>query len=247
MNFKAIIIQFTSILKNKGLIDTLTYLGQGLSDKYIKKYLRGSYSQKGEDLVIEKIFGKKKSGFYIDVGAHNASVFNNTKRLYDMGWRGINIEPNPLLLKKITSLRKGDINLNIGVGKTPGSAVFYELDPDSLSTFSKKEKDMKIKLGYRLKKKHKIKVFRLENIINKYVKTKVDFISIDTEGLDLEVLQSNNWIKYKPFVICVETGDFNSIILGEKSKKKKTIDSYLEKHGYEDVYSNGLNSIYKKM
>jgi len=245
MNLKALFKQFKSIYKNNGIIYLISYFGRAINDGYIKKYIQGSYSQKGEDLIIEKYIGSKKRGYYVDVGAHNPHKYNNTKRFYEKGWKGINIEPNPLLYKKFVEQRKRDINLNIGIGEKSGVADFYELQPDSLSTFSKKEMASKVELGYVLQKKYKIKVVSLKNILNKISNQKIDFISVDTEGLDLEVLKSNDWIRYRPTLVCVETADFTQEISGKNNNKKKQINNLMQANNYKELYSNGLNTIYK--
>lgn len=244
MNLRVVTRQFYSIYKAKGLFFLVKYIFRALHDAYVKKYIFGSFSQKGEDLVIEKILGDKKKGFYIDVGAHNPTVYNNTKRFYEKGWSGINIEPNPILFKRFKKERKRDVNLNIGIGKKSTVLSFYEINPDSLSTFSKSEKNAKINLGYTLSHEYKIHVSTLKNVISKYVRNNIDFLSVDTEGWDLEVLQSNDWVRYRPRVVCVETGDFGSMMEGKKSNKKSKIDMFMAKNKYHEVYSNGLNSIY---
>lgn len=245
MNIGALIKQFISIYKKRGFIFFFVFIIQAFNDAYIKKYVWGSFSQKGEDLIIERIIGNKKKGFYIDIGAHNPNVFSNTKRFYVKGWSGINIEPNPILIKEFAAQRKRDINLNIGIRNTFGKATFYEFEVDGLSTFSKDEKEKNLKLGYRLKQELEINVFRLSTVIEKYCKTKIDFISIDTEGLDFEVLQSNDWEKFRPTVVCVETGNFFSMIVGKKkNSKKEAIHSLMSKNMYKAYYDNGLNTIY---
>lgn len=245
INLKALVRQFLNIYKAVGLINLLIYLIKAINDTYIKKYVWGSFSQKGEDLILEQIFGKKKSGFYIDVGAHNPNVFNNTKRFYQKGWQGINIEPNPRLIKEFLKQRHRDINLHMGIGKTSSSATFFEFDADSLSTFSKIEADKNVQLGYKIKQILKIPIWTLAEVIQKYGTRDIDFISIDTEGLDLEVLESNNWKKFRPKVVCVETGNFFSIITGkEKNSKKEAIDAIMNKNMYKAYYDNGLNTIY---
>lgn len=246
MNIRALRKQIVAIYKTRGGLFLLVLTINAFNNGVVKRYFRGSYSQKGEDLVIEKIIGKKKKGFYVDVGAHNPELFNNTKRFYDKGWRGINIEPNPLLIKALFVKRKRDINLNIGIKKQKGVGSFYEFEADSLSTFSKKEKDSKIKLGYKLKQEHKIKVLPLMDVLKKHGKLPIDFISVDTEGLDLEVLQSNDWKKYRPTLVCVETGVFKDMLAGKKkSGKKNLIDIEMSKQGYQVVFTNGLNTIYQ--
>lgn len=246
MNLKVLLKQFISIYKEQGALSLLRYIAIACDDKIIKRFIKGSFSQKGEDLIIDKILGFKRHGVYVDVGAHNPNMFNNTKRFYLKGWHGINIEPNPTLIKNFRSLRKRDINLNIGIKNTSEIAKFYDFETDLLSTFSKHEKENNIQLGYKLRREVDIPVKTLKSVLALYCKTKIDFISIDTEGLDYEVLKSNNWEKFRPTLVCVETGDFNSMINGQKiSGKKKLIDSLMKKNGYRQVYTNGLNSIYQ--
>lgn len=245
LNIKAVGRQFLNIYKENGFINLLIYLAKAINDTYIKKYVLGSFSQKGEDLIIERIIGDIKKGFYIDIGAHNPNVFNNTKRFYLKGWNGINIEPNPRLIKEFFKQRHRDINLRIGIGKTSGNATFFEFIADGLSTFSRTEAEKNIKLGYPLRQTLKIPVYPLVDIIEKYGKSEIDFISVDTEGLDFEVLQSNDWKKFRPKAVCVETGDFSAMITGKKRfNKKHLIDSFLIKNGYTEYYDNGLNTIY---
>lgn len=245
MNLGAIIKQFINIYKTYGFVKLFIFIAQALNDRYFKKYIGGSFSQKGEDLVIEKFIGDKKKGFYVDIGAHNPNIFNNTKRFYMKGWHGINIEPNPRLIKEFFKQRPRDINLNIGIKNKSGIVTFFEFAPDSLSTFSKKETKENLKLGYRLNQKLQIPVLKLSEVLGKYLVPKIDFISIDTEGLDLEVLESNDWKKFRPTIVCVETGDFPSMITRERKINKKTlIDKYMIKNGYKEYFDNGLNAIY---
>ena len=73
------------------------------------------YSQEGEDILIERMIGKKKKGFYIDIGAHHPYRFSNTYYFYKQGWSGINIEPNVEHFRYFLKHRKRDINLNKGL------------------------------------------------------------------------------------------------------------------------------------
>lgn len=90
LNVKALGKQFLNIYKATGFMNLLIYLLKAVNDTYIKKYIWGSFSQKGEDLVIEQIFVNRKTGFYIDIGAYNPNIISNTKRFYLKGWQGIN-------------------------------------------------------------------------------------------------------------------------------------------------------------
>lgn len=239
-------MQLKKMYQKQGLKSLILYLLKVFNFRVINRYLRGSYSQKGEDLMINKYFNFKKRGFYIDIGASHPKKLSNTKFFYTKGWHGINIEPNPDRIKLFLQERKRDNNLNIGIGSKIKKCVFYEFEVAAFSTFSKKEATMLLRVGYKLKRKMKIQIYRLEDIMKKYVSSDIDFMSVDTEGMDMDVLKSNNWEKYRPKLLCIETIDFiNLLKTGEGvSLRKKGIDSYLLSKGYKEYFSNGLNTLY---
>ena len=202
--------------------------------------LRGSYSQKQEDLIIDKLTGNKKIGFYIDIGASDPNRFNNTKRFYERGWSGINVEPNVVLIDKINEARKRDINLNIGIGNSNNKTVFYVFYPDTLSTFSRDEADEYLRQGFKVEKETEVELRSLKDVLDQYAKGKeVDFLTIDTEGNDLTALQSNDWNIHRPTLLCVEMNTHGGSRSGSEPLQK-----YLESIKYEKVHDNGLNAIY---
>ena len=227
----------------------LSFVIAELSNRIIHQVFQNSYSQCKEDIIIDKLLGNKKAGFYIDVGAYDPHRFNNTKRFYKRGWRGINIEPNPINHKRFLINRKGDINLNVAIGQKNMRAMFYSFIPDTSSTTSKNEAEKNKKLGYKLINSKSIKINRLDTVIQKYAGDKhIDFISIDVEGHNLEVLKSNNWNKFRPTVICIETAEDLGVNKAKESEKRgvgRKIDKYLISKGYVKKYTNKINSIYK--
>lgn len=243
---KLILKQIYHIYRRQGSTVLFRYLINSFN-AILSRHFRGSFSQKGEDLIIDKFFGHKKRGFYIDVGACHPQRFNNAKFFYDLGWHGINVEPNPTRIKLFFQKRKRDVNLNIGIGITKKKSVFYEIEATGLSTFSKKEAESLLKIGYKLKRKIMIQMLQLEDVMEKYVKSDIDFMTVDAEALDLEVLKSNNWEKYRPKLLCIETIDFIDLLTStkENSSRKETIDRFLLDKGYEEYYSNGLNTLYR--
>lgn len=248
MIYKLLLKQMYHIYRRQGAI-ALSSLVLKTLIHILNRYLGRSNSQKGEDLMIDKYFKHKKRGFYIDVGACHPQRLNNTKLFYDRGWRGINIEPNPENIKLFYRDRKRDINLNIGIGIKRKRAVFYELEHAGVSTFSKEEADSLLELGHKLRRKIKVPMYRLEDIMKKYAKSDIDFMSVDTEAMDLVVLKSNNWEKYRPKLLCVETIDFINLLTDDKkdSKRKQIISNYLLSKDYEEYFSNGLNTLYTDM
>lgn len=243
-----ILQQIKRKLRKKGVLKVLGYIILSFIDPLIRKVWKEpflkTYSQKGEDIIIDKLLNNKKSGFYIDIGANDPDHLNNTKRFYNKGWHGINIEPNPILYYKLNKKRGRDINLNIGISDNNKTIPFYILEQDTLSTFSKRQvEDMK-KEGIAVKKILMIKTHTLKYVLNKHVKTsKIDFMSIDTEGYDLIVLNTNDWEKFKPKILCIEATQFR-----EKNKETK-INNFLKVLGYKKYintihFGESLNSIF---
>ncbi|MFC1700264.1 FkbM family methyltransferase, partial [Patescibacteria group bacterium] len=139
---------------------------------------------------------------------------------------------------------KRDTNLNIGVSSKSGNMVFYKFFPDTLSTFSSDLANNYIKQGFVLEEKRKVRVIPLSKVLQKYCFGKsIDFISVDTEGSDLEVLQSNDWEKFSPTLVCVELTNHTSEELVDQ-KDRKCYD-FLENKGYREVFRNKLNSVFE--
>ena len=96
-----------------------------------------SYAQNGEDILLERLFGRQADGFYVDVGANDPTDFSLTRHFYDCGWHGVNVEPVPALFARLCAERPRDRNLNVGVAARAGERPFYEIVGQSvLSTFS---------------------------------------------------------------------------------------------------------------
>lgn len=174
-------------------------------------YGRRFYSQAGEDMLLSLYYeGKKHKGFYVDVGAHHPYRFSNTAYFYKRGWRGINIEPTPSLFKAFPRRRRRDINLNVGIGNGE-KLTFYVFNEGALNTFDPalaKERDGKIHLGrqYKIIDRIEVQTRTLADILDKHLPadTPIDLLTIDVEGMDFDVLKSNDWTSYLPQFILVE-------------------------------------------
>ncbi len=173
-------------------------------DVYAAKY----YSQEGEDIVLQRLFAGKARGFYVDVGAHHPRRFSNTYLFYRRGWRGINIEPNPEIVEVFRRERKRDINLQVGIAGRESVLTYYLFNDPALNTFdgalaAQREEAT----AYRVVETRKIPVQRLDAILKKHLPQggEIDFLSIDVEGLDMEVLQSNDWEAFRPTCVLVES------------------------------------------
>lgn len=179
-----------------------------LDDHVLNRYFFKSYSQEGEDMILRRIFEMKKTGFYVDVGAYHPKLFSNTYLFYKEGWRGINIEPNPAGIRLFEEQRKLDINLAVGVSDVPSERIYYMFNEPALNTFEESIANMPSRTEgqYHLIGETTVNVRRLDNILEEYLpkKKNIDFISIDVEGHELNVIRSNDWGKYRPHCLLVE-------------------------------------------
>jgi FkbM family methyltransferase len=215
---------------------SLRYMYPNTKPKY-------SYSQTGEDLILDFFLKGKKTGFYLDVGAYHPVNLSNTYRFYKRGWSGINIEPNHNKFDLFRKQRTRDINLNVGIGPSETSATFFIFDADTLSTFSKEAMENYKKIGHNVTETNEIELMPLKNIIEKYAQNKkIDFLSVDTEGYDLEVLKTNDWNLYRPSFIILETVEYSKRILGKKLNA--TYDLFMNNIGYNKIADTYINTIY---
>jgi hypothetical protein len=195
-----------SDLYNK-VINRLARLG-GMKVSKDWEFINISYSQEGEDLVLDRLFESKPNGFYIDVGAHHPKRFSNTYKFYCKGWSGINIDAMPGSMDIFKVIRPRDINLEIPVSKEVEDLTYFIFNEPALNTFNEQEADLKSKIeAYHIIEKKILQTRPLSMILDEYLVNAnrlIDFMSIDVEGLDMQVLQSNNWSKYRPTYVLAE-------------------------------------------
>lgn len=208
-------------------------------------YKTNSYSQEGEDLIIDRFFENQSTGFFIDIGAHHPRRFSNTYLLYQKGWQGINIDPMPGVMKLFNKERPKDINLEIGISREKNILKYYIFNEKALNTFSESEAIIKSKINptkYFIVNTININTYPLEKILDKYIDSskKIDLMSIDVEGLDLDVLKSNDWNKHRPKIILIEELRTNIKALFKDSE----INSFLEMQNYSLHFRTYNTSFY---
>ena len=200
-----------------------------------------SFSQEGEDKFLLEYFKDRINGFYIDVGAFHPYRINNTYLLYKKGFRGINIDISATSIDFFDIARPDDINLNVGASDKFEKKIFFSKKNLSFhNTLSKSlaESDMQREP---FKKKYSISCKRLDEIIEetKFSNKIIDFLNIDAEGYDYQVLLGLDLKRYNPEVICIEI----SPLVNKKNEhyKDTRIYEHLLKHGYKLSWK-GFNS-----
>lgn len=195
------------------------------------------FSQNREDLILEAFFPNVKKGFYVDIGGFDPDIDSVTKFFYKRGWHGINIEPQPERWQKFELRRPRDINLNLGISDKNGTMTLDIYESGGLSTFSKE-----LQKGYEEQQSsdtHKVQELKvpvktLKSALKDIELPKtIHFMKVDVEGLEYQVLASNDWKRCRPEVICIEA---NHIVNDWRY--------ILRDNGYEKVFFDGLNDYY---
>jgi FkbM family methyltransferase len=182
---------------------------RGLVER-IDPFLVMSFAQEGEDLIVRRKLAGPERGFYVDVGAHHPTRFSNTMAFYRRGWRGINIDPNPGAIRLFERDRPRDINVCVGVANAGGSLTFHMVDEPAVSTFDAElANDLLRDSTYRLLERREVQVRKLAEILEETlpVNQTIDLMSIDVEGFDLSVMQSNDWGRFRARCLLVEARD----------------------------------------
>lgn len=194
-----------------------------------------SYSQFNEDLLLDLLLGLKDSGFYVDVGANDPAFNSNTKRFYERGWSGINVEPGLEAYERLAQARPKDVNLHLGIGSKSGELTFYHIPADStLSSFdAEAAQRMATYFGHSVTSV-KVEVKPLSDVLALHAAGRsIDFLSVDAEGVDLDVLQSNDWNVHRPTIVMVEMNN-----------QSKEIVEFLNQNQYLLVFNNEYNGVF---
>lgn len=206
------------------------------------------YSQDGENAVLSAFYAEEPSykGFYIDLGALHPFRFSNTQYFYEKGWRGINIDATPGSMNLFNEFRSEDINLEVGISSSSKSLTFYCFEEPALNSFNKELSELRISKGLKLIDKKKVKTSPINKILEKYLpkNKKIDFINMDLEGLEIEVLKSIDWKRYSPDYFLIE-----ELSLANKdfaNSNKSEIHKILLKNRYEMVAKTRRTLVFKR-
>ena len=191
-----------------------------------------SFSQEGEDICLLELLHGKSPGFFVDVGAHHPQRFSNTYTLYLRGWRGLNIDPLPGSAEQFRRVRPGDISIEVGVAMERARLTYHQFDEPALNTFSPKlAAQRESEVGVRSCGTREIDTVPLVELLNTYLpkEKRFDVLNVDVEGLDLEVLQSNDWRIYRPRFVLVE--DLGSVL--RRNPRDSSVVSFMNQRDYE--------------
>lgn len=163
-----------------------------------------SFAQTGEDILIDRVF-PGRTGFYMDVGACHPVGDSVTKYFSLQGWRGINIEPDDSLFSELQRDRPRDINLSCAVGRTRGRVLFHQLPGSGLSTSSPTFLADFSPAARASTRSREVEMRTLADICAEFVTGDIDFLKIDAEGTEGEILAGADWHRFRPRLLVIES------------------------------------------
>lgn len=211
-----------------------------LRKMYLTRRSFTHYGQFGEDISIERHFATDYRGFFVDVGCFHPIKYNNTYRLYRRGWRGVNIDLDPVKVEGFDMVRPHDVNIARGVSDRPGEAAVWSSGFYSLTSTLDEEFARSWPGDFRT---HTIRTETLSSILDgtKFRDRPIDLLTVDAEGHDLAVLRSLDFQRYRPGLIAVELHQATlAAVQGDPLFK------FLLGKGYDIVNWTGLTILFKR-
>ena len=196
--------------------------------EFIYKRYTISFSKSGDDIQLMKLIKNSSPGLYVDIGSWHPVKASNSYFFHLRGWKGICIDPNPEMIDLYAKLRPTDIFLNCAVGDSVQNLNYYMLT-DNYSSMNTLDYNFIVshKLENEVKEVKNIPVYNLKTLLEQHVNSndRLDFFDIDVEGYDLEVLKTNDWDKFRPKIIIIETDiaiqdDINSPVTQYLARQK---------------------------
>jgi hypothetical protein len=193
--------------------------------------------------MIARYYLKQKKGFYVDIGAYHPKKISNTYHFYKQGWKGINIDGSKKSIELFNKMRPNDINLHCCVGNSSSEnnshVEFFLFERGELNTFKKETLPDILKYHNQIPVSiDKIPFKSMKSILSEYLpkECNIDLLSIDAEGADEEILLSNDWNKFRPKLIIVESHNtiyefINSSMHSFLNKNDYTLGGYT-RHSY---------------
>ena len=199
-----------------------------------------SYTQNREDVLLSRALRLVEQGFYIDVGANDPVMDSVTKTFYDRGWRGINIEPLPVVLKRLEEERPRDTNLRVLVGDREATVDFFEIpEDDRLSTMDQQiAQGHAERLGYSVRRSH-LPLTTLSRICEEHQVKEIHFLKIDVEGHEAEVLRAFDLHRWRPWILLVE-----STLPYSQIDSSHNWEHLVTTAGYSCVFFDGLSKFF---
>jgi methyltransferase FkbM-like protein len=208
------------------------------------RFVKGerSYSQEGEDRILDRLFGPVAKGFYVDVGAHHPIRFSNTFLFYRRGWRGVNIDAMPGSMRLFEKYRSRDTNIEAGIGLETATIPFYVFNEPALNSFDRELSEVRDTGPYRIEKIIDVRVSPLNEVLRGRLPREnvPSFLTVDVEGRDLEALISNDWSAFRPTYVLAE-----SVGTTIEEAMQGPMSTFMSSVGYEAIAKTANTVFYQ--
>ncbi len=237
-------IKYGRVSTNKRYKALYKILEQELNNLKQNTWLK-SYSQAGEDKVIDFIFFyftniDRSKIKYLDIGANYPIDNNNTYFYYVRNGNGVLVEPNKTLCELAKEQRPKDIILNAGIKfNEKDTAEYYAFDECGLNTFDASRIENIKSKGHKLIDQYRVPLISINEVLKQYFPKGVDYVSIDAEGVDIAILKSIDFQQYRPKLFCVEA---NKNVLDRMAKSE--VIEFLESKDYVLLADTSINYIF---
>jgi FkbM family methyltransferase len=199
-----------------------------------------SYAQRFEDLCLMRCFGGRSEGFYVDIGSGHPVYDNMSFAFYLQGWRGVTVEPNPWLARLSRSVRPRDCHIQALIGAAVGEATFHLVeDFHGLSTTIASHAQSALTQFGKASQAIVVPMTTLAELCERHAPGPIDFLKVDVEGAERDVLVHGNWQKHRPKIVVVE-----ALAPYTLAPAWQEWEPFLETHGYRYVWFDSLNRYY---
>lgn len=197
-----------------------------------------SYAQNLEDVMLARAFADTANGFYIDVGAYDPEIHSVTRHFYDHGWRGVNVEPVQGQHQRLVAVRPRDVNLAVALGRAESRVRFHDFSPLGLSTFDDAAAERVRAEGYS-GRVYDVPVTTLAAVCREHAPAVIDFLKIDVEGAEADVVAGADWRTFRPRIVLIEaTRPLDGALT------HAAWEPVLVAHGYLFAWFDGVNRYY---
>jgi FkbM family methyltransferase len=199
-----------------------------------------SYAQGFEDLYLMRCFGEQREGFYIDIGSGHPVYDNVSFAFYLKGWRGITVEPNPWLSQLSRAVRPRDLHVEALVGRENGEATLHLVrDYHGLSSMIEAHARAALTEFGKPSDALTVPLLTLRELCARQVAAAFEFLKIDVEGAEPDVLAGGDWQRFRPKVVLVEALAPVTLVPAWEGW-----EPLLTGQGYRYAWFDGLNRYY---
>ncbi len=197
-----------------------------------------SYAQNFEDVILHRALKSIENGFYIDIGAQDPVIDSVSLGFYELGWRGVHVEPNGVYAAKLRAARSDETVLELAVGEKTGVIPFFEIPDTGLSTADEAAAVKAAAAGYQAVRRE-TRCLKTSDLLDRYQHRAIHWLKIDAEGFEKQIIDGWRPSEVRPWIVAIE-----ATLPMTPEPSHEDWEPSLLRLGYEFVYFDGLNRFY---